>query len=263
MKICSIASGSSGNCLYVGSKDTNLLVDVGVTAKRIEQGLNGIDIKPDTLQGILVTHEHSDHIAGLNILARRYGIPIYGTYETLQAIQGKKAANPIPKELFKPIKADQAFQINDITVEPFSISHDASNPVCYTMQAEGHKVGVATDLGMYDEYIVEKLKDSDVLMVEANHDINMLMVGKYPYYLKQRILGQFGHLSNESSAGLISKLLNHKLRYVLLGHLSRENNMEELAFETVCYELTHQGCDLNRLKLSVAQREAPSPIVVL
>ena len=263
MKLCSIASGSSGNCIYVGSGQTNLLVDAGISAKRIENGLNGIDIKPDNVQGILITHEHSDHISGLGILARKYNIPIYATYETIQSIRKIKAIGNISEELFYFVKPNEPFEINDIVVEPFATSHDASNPVCYTMQSEGHKVGVATDLGKYDDYIISKLQDADLLMIEANHDVNMLMVGRYPYYLKQRILGDRGHLSNDSSADLISKLVNPRLQGVLLAHLSKENNYAELAFETVCCELTNRSCDFSSFNLSVARREEPSQMVVL
>jgi phosphoribosyl 1,2-cyclic phosphodiesterase len=148
-------------------------------------------------------------------------------------------------------------------VEPFSTSHDAANPVGYTMQSDGQKVGIATDLGKYDDYIVSKLEDSELLLVEANHDVNMLMVGKYPYYLKQRILGDRGHLSNETSAGLISKLINQKFQYILLAHLSKENNYEELAYETVCSELSIRGCSFSGLDLSVAHREQPSKMVTV
>lgn len=263
MKLCSIASGSSGNCIYVGSAKTNLLVDAGVSAKRIENGLNGIDILPDTLQGILITHEHSDHVSGLGILARRYHIPIYTTYETAYSISQMKSLGDIPQELFHFIRPDVAFQINDIMIEPFSTSHDASNPVCYTMQAEGHKVGVATDLGKYDAYIVSKLEDSDLLLIEANHDVNMLMVGKYPYYLKQRILGDRGHLSNDTSADLISRLISPRLQNIFLAHLSKENNYEELAYETVCCELASRGTNFSANKVSVAHRDQPSQMVMI
>jgi phosphoribosyl 1,2-cyclic phosphodiesterase len=263
MKLCSIASGSSGNCIYVGSKQTNLLVDAGISAKKIEYGLSGIDIRPDSLEGILITHEHSDHISGLGILARKYNIPIYATSETIAAIRRIKAIGEVEEGLFHPVKPQEAFRINDILVEPFAISHDASNPVCYTMSSEGHKIGIATDLGTYDDYIVNCLQDSDLLMIEANHDVNMLMVGRYPYYLKQRILGNRGHLSNDSSADLISRLLSPRLRYIQLAHLSKENNYEELAYETVCCELSGRGCDLSALNLSVAHRDVPSPLVLL
>ncbi|MFT4146883.1 MAG: MBL fold metallo-hydrolase [Mobilitalea sp.] len=263
MKLCSIASGSSGNCIYVGSDNTNLLVDVGISAKRIENGLNEIEIKPDTIQGILITHEHSDHIAGLGVLARRHNIPIYATYETSIAIQNMKGMSNMPPELYKYIKADETFFINDISIEPFSTSHDASNPVCYTLQSQGHKVGIATDLGKYDDYIVSKLINSEILYIEANHDVNMLMVGGYPYYLKQRILGDRGHLSNETSADLISKLIHPGLKSILLAHLSKENNYEELAYETVCCELVRRGNNPFAKNVRVAQREKPTEMVFI
>lgn len=263
MKLCSIASGSSGNCIYVGSQNTNLLVDAGISAKRIENGLNGIDIMPDTLQGILITHEHSDHVQGLGVLARRYHIPIYATYETASAITRIKSLGDIPEGLFHHITPNEPFLINDINVEPFSTSHDASDPVCYSMQSGGHKVGIATDLGKYDDYIISKLEDSELLFIEANHDVNMLMVGKYPYYLKQRILGDRGHLSNDTSADLISRLIHPRLKHILLAHLSKENNYEELAYETVCCELSKRGSDFSADKVSVAHREQPSRMVVI
>ena len=263
MKLCSIASGSSGNCIFVGSEETNLLVDAGISAKRIEYGLNQIDIKPDTIQGILVTHEHSDHVSGLGIMARRYHIPIYATYETAMAFRGNRYLGEIAEELINYVESDKTFMINDISIEPFSTSHDAANPVCYTMQIDDGKIGIATDLGKYDDYILSKLNGSDLLLIEANHDINMLMVGKYPYYLKQRILGDRGHLSNDSSAGLISKLLNGKTQQIILAHLSKENNYEELAYETVLCELTRLGTPLSDFKLSVAHRDAPSDMVII
>ncbi|MDF2486014.1 MAG: hypothetical protein K0R46_2182 [Herbinix sp.] len=263
MKLCSIASGSSGNCIYVGSQNTNLLVDAGVSAKRIENGLNGIDIMPDTIQGILITHEHSDHVSGLGILARRYHIPIYATYETACAIDQIKSLGDIPKELYHYVKPNETFMINDICVEPFSTSHDAVKPVCYTMQSEGHKIGVATDLGKYDDYIVSMLEGSELLFIEANHDVNMLMVGKYPYYLKQRILGDRGHLSNDSSANLINRLIHPKLQHIFLAHLSKENNYEELAYETVCCELSSRGSSFSAKNVSVAHREQPSLMAII
>jgi phosphoribosyl 1,2-cyclic phosphodiesterase len=263
MKFCSIASGSSGNCIYVGSNNTNLLVDAGVSAKRIENGLGDIDIRPDTIQGILITHEHSDHISGLGILARKYHIPIYATYETLGAIRNMKSSGDIPEELYNNINPNTTFYINDILIEPYSTSHDASNPVCYTMRSEGQKIGIATDLGKYDDYILSKLDSSELLYVEANHDVNMLMVGKYPYFLKQRILGDKGHLSNDTSADMISKLIHPNLKNIILAHLSKENNYEELAYETVCCELMNRGSDFSSDNISVAHRDRVSEVVLI
>ncbi|MDF2608855.1 MAG: hypothetical protein K0R92_329 [Lachnospiraceae bacterium] len=262
MNLCSIVSGSSGNCTFVGSKHTKLLIDAGVSCKRIENGLSSIEVNPEEIQGILITHEHSDHIAGLGTLSRRYHTPIYGTVETIHSILKTKNIGRISEELIHYVEPDVKFMINDITVEPFSISHDAANPVCYTFQADGHKVGMATDLGKYDDYIISKLESSEILLLEANHDVNMLMVGGYPYYLKQRILGDRGHLSNENSAKLISRLFHDKLKFISLAHLSKENNYEELAYETVRLELNQFMEDSKAGKiLSVARRDLPSEML--
>lgn len=262
MNLCSIASGSSGNCTFVGSKCTKLLVDAGVSGKRIENGLNSLEVSPEDIQGILITHEHADHIQGLGVLARRYHTPVYGTAETINAILKMNGIGRIPEELIHYVVPDMEFCINDITVEPFSTSHDASNPVCYTFKSEGHKVGMATDLGKYDDYIISKLTGSEILLLEANHDVNMLMVGGYPYYLKQRILGDRGHLSNENSARLICRLFHEKLKHITLAHLSKENNYEELAYETVRVELNRLTDDRNSdSMLSVAKRDVVSDML--
>lgn len=266
MRLCSLASGSSGNCTFIGSSHANILVDAGISGKRIEYGLNCIEIKPADLEGILITHEHSDHIQGIGVLARRYHTPIYGTRETLQAISRMKSMGEIPAELFRPVLPDEGFYINDIYVEPFHTSHDAVNPVCYTFASEGHKVGMATDLGVYNDYIISKLADSEILLLEANHDENMLLAGAYPYHLKQRILGDRGHLSNENSARLIGSILHEKVRYITLAHLSKENNFEDLAYETVRLELNNViqknafSLKVDRL-LSVAKRDLPSEML--
>jgi phosphoribosyl 1,2-cyclic phosphodiesterase len=262
MNLCSLASGSSGNCIYVGNQDTSILIDAGVSGKRVVAGLNSIDVNPEKLSAILITHEHSDHVSGVGVLARKYKVPIYATAETMNAILKTKNVGKIPEELLHMIEPDQSFLIDNITVEPFSISHDAANPVCYTFSENGHKIGMATDLGTFDDYIIEKLSGLEALLIEANHDINMLQVGAYPYYLKQRILGDRGHLSNENSGKLISKIMNSKLKHVFLGHLSQENNYAELAYETVKVEL-ESSVDMqkNQFKLCVANREEPSVLV--
>ncbi len=199
MRMCSIASGSSGNCIYIGTDATHLLVDVGISCKRTLEGLHQLGLTGKELDGILITHEHSDHISGLGVICRKFGIPIYATERTIAAIKKVSNLGAIEDSLFH---------------------------------------AVATDLGMYDEYTVESLKGMDVLLLEANHDIHMLQVGPYPYALKQRILGKRGHLSNELSGRLLSRLLHDKLRTVFLGHLSKENNLAELAYETVRLEIS-------------------------
>lgn len=238
MKMCSIASGSSGNCIYIGTEATHLLVDVGISCKKTVEGLNQLGLKGQDIDGILITHEHADHINGLGVMSRKFGIPIYATSGTIKAIKGIKSLGAIDEELFHEVNADEKMIVKDITVNPMRISHDAAQPVAYRFQYGGRKMAVVTDLGTYDEYTVESLKGMDALMLEANHDINMLQVGPYPYYLKQRILGKRGHLSNELSGKLLSRLLHDDLQAVCLGHLSKENNLTELAYETVRLEIT-------------------------
>ncbi len=262
MRLCSIASGSSGNCIYVGHASTHLLIDAGISGKRIEQGLCEIGVDPKSLGGILITHEHSDHIQGVGVLARKYQIPLYGTVETFCAMQkGKTSVGKIDQMLFQPVRPEEGFMIGEIKVHPFSVSHDAANPVAYSFTADGQKIGMATDLGVYTEKTVEHLMDSEILYLESNHDVNMLMVGSYPYYLKQRIIGDHGHLSNDLAAELLCKLHHNGLKHVVLAHLSKENNYPELAYETVKAELLMKVGEAAMPHLFVAPRDVPSEIV--
>ena len=265
MRLCSIASGSSGNCIYVGSDDTHLLVDTGISKKRIEEGLKELEIKGDEIDGILITHEHSDHIQGLGVFSRKYEVPIYATPGTIEGILSYSGLGKLPDGLLHPIHTDEPFNLGDITVDPFVISHDANEPSGYRMECGGKSVAVATDLGQYDEYTVEHLKNLDAVLLEANHDIHMLEVGGYPYYLKQRILGEKGHLSNELSGQLLCDILHDNLKHIVLGHLSKENNYARLAYETVKLEVTladndYKGEDLD---MFVAKRDTVSQIVTV
>lgn len=253
MRLCSISSGSDGNCIYIGGKDTNVLVDAGISGKKIEAGLGKIDVDPAKLDGIFITHEHGDHVAGVGVMARRYHIPIYSTVETIYAMLHTRNVGKIPVELLHYVEPDQKVSVKDMEVIPFSISHDAVNPVAYTFEENGHKIGVATDLGTYNDYVVDHLKESEVLLIEANHDVNMLQVGPYPYVLKQRILGKKGHLSNLLSANLVCDLVDDKVKHVILGHLSKENNFPDLAYETVKCELQDRGIPCKSNFLSVAK----------
>lgn len=263
MRLCSIASGSSGNCIYVGSEATHLLVDVGISGKRTEKGLNTLGITGKELDGILITHEHADHISGLGIIARRYGVPIYATGGTIAAIKNCRSLGAIDEGLFREVQEDKKLTIKDLTVNPMRISHDAAQPVAYRIGYGSRKVGICTDLGFYNDYTVECLKGMDALLIEANHDVNMLQVGPYPYYLKQRILGNRGHLSNENSGRLLSRILHDKLQAVLLGHLSRENNLPELAYEAVRMEITlgENPYHANDFPMMVAGRDEVSPVI--
>ena len=246
MDFCSIASGSSGNCIYVGSDQTSVLIDTGISRKRIVDGLHEIDRKPEELKGILITHEHSDHIKGLGVMSRKYHIPIYATAGTIDGIRNSTSLGQIDEDLFHTIRADGKFQIEDLEVEPFAISHDAAEPVAYRLDNGEKSVAVVTDLGYYDEKIVSHLKDLDGVLLESNHDIHMLQVGSYPYYL-------------------LCEILNDRIKTILLGHLSRENNYEALAYETVCAEVTlgDNPYKAGDFPIAVAARDHISPLYAL
>lgn len=263
MRLCSIASGSSGNCIYAGTETTHILVDVGISGKRTEQGLNTLGLTCKDIDGVFITHEHIDHISGLGVIARKHEIPIYATKGTIEAIKKTKSVGAIDEELFCPVNADEKLTVKDMTLNPMQISHDAAEPVAYRISHGNKKVAVITDLGTYNDYTVECLKGMDALLLEANHDVNMLQVGPYPYYLKQRILGNRGHLSNELSGRLLSALLHDKMQAVVLGHLSKENNLPELAYETVRLEITMADNEYKAadFPISVAKRSEASQVI--
>lgn len=261
--MCSIASGSSGNCIYVGSDATHLLIDAGISGKRTEAGLEELGISGRDLDGIFITHEHADHISGLKVLARKYEIPLYATRGTIDAIKKMKSGGEIDYDLWVEVKEDQRLTLKDLTVYPLRISHDAAQPVAYRIGYGNRRVAVCTDLGEYNDYTVECLKGLDAILLEANHDVNMLQVGPYPYPLKQRILGKRGHLSNENSGRLLSRILHDGMKYISLGHLSQENNLPELAYEAVRMEITlgDNPYRAEDFQIQVARRSEISPVM--
>lgn len=261
--MCSIASGSSGNCIFIGSESTNLLVDCGISGKRIENGLRECGVEPQNLNGILITHEHIDHISGLGVMIRRYQKPVYATKGTIEAIKRVKTLGDLSKAQFIPIQAEQEFQIGDIEVCPVPIWHDAAEPVAYRFDKEEQSIGILTDSGTFDQTIVDKMQGLSALLLEANHDIHMLQAGSYPYYLKRRIMGEQGHLSNELSGRLLNQLLSDKMQVVVLGHLSKENNYPDLAYEAVRLEVDladtpYQASDFT---MYVAKRDDVSELI--
>ena len=265
MRVCSIASGSSGNCIYIGDEATHILVDTGISKKRIEEGLSALDIKGDELNGILITHEHIDHVQGLGVFCRKYDVPVYATGGTIAGIRRLKSLGKLPEGLFHEIKIDENFQIGDMQIQPFAISHDANEPSGYRLENGRKAAAVATDLGKYDDYIVENLKNLNAVVLEANHDIHMLEVGPYPYPLKQRVMGDKGHLSNELSGRLLCDILHDNLQSVVLGHLSKENNYAELAYETVKLEISMGDNPYSgeEIPIIVAKRDTISDIVTI
>ena len=262
MQLYSIASGSSGNCIYLGEEDGGILIDAGISRKRIVTGLERKGLSLDDIKAIFITHEHSDHISGLGPVLRKNPIPVYATADTVSAIWEKTNMNNISPELFHSIRPEEEIEAGEMLVRPFSISHDAVDPVCYTVEKQGKRAAVATDMGCFDDTIIRVLGQCDSVLIEANHDINMLQVGPYPYSLKMRILGNKGHLSNTSCADLIKEILHKDLKHLVLGHLSRENNFPQLAYSTVLDELekTETWGTLDT-RLMVASRDEPTELL--
>lgn len=260
MRMCSIASGSSGNCIYVGDENTHILIDAGISKKAIEAGLQQLELAGSDLKGIFITHEHSDHVKGLGVMARKYGIPMYGTRATLEAVKGISSLGKIDEGLFYAIEPDKEFQLDSLTIRPFRVSHDGAAPVAYRVEQGDKSMAVATDLGTYTDYTIENLTGLDAILLEANHDVRMLQTGSYPYPLKQRILGNYGHLCNEMSGRLLDSILSDKMKRIFLGHLSKENNYPELAYESVRMEVNMSDSEFKAedFRMSVARRSEPS-----
>ncbi len=241
MKICSLSSGSDGNCVLVRSECTNILIDAGISGKKIIERLSDLGISPDDIDALLVTHEHTDHIKSVGVLARKPGVQIFGSQGTIDAcLYGKNSIGKVNMSLINIIEYDKPFMVGDILVTPFRITHDAKEPTAYTFTKGSEKIGFATDLGFTNDYIKKHLLGSQVLYIESNHDVQMLEVGSYPFALKERIKSEFGHLSNESCAKFIVDICKSQdvhIKDVILAHLSEENNFPELAYETTMAEM--------------------------
>lgn len=262
MKICSLASGSSGNCVYIGDGENHILIDAGISGKRIKLGLEAIGVDIKDIKALLITHEHSDHISGVGVLSRKYKMPIYSKAKTLKALLKIRSVGMIDPDLLRPLEADKPFNVGDIQIMPFATTHDAVDPLCYTFTQGDKKIGFATDLGSYNDYIKEHLSGANALYLEANHDVRMLEVGPYPFFLKQRILSDLGHLSNDLSADLICELYHESLTHIILGHLSHENNMPDVAHATVKHEIDRRiELSEKELIVHVARRSENSELV--
>lgn len=261
LKFCSLYSGSSGNCLFVDSNNTKILIDCGTSGKKITTALASINSSIEEIDAILVTHEHSDHIQSLGLISNKYNIPVYANFETWNAMESQK--KKISENNINIFENDKDFYLKDLTIHPFSTPHDAANPCGFNIHNGKRKLSIATDLGHMDNEILENLKDSSFLLLESNYDPEILKLSKYPYSLKERIFGPKGHLSNLTAGKTISTLINKNLKSVMLGHLSKENNFPELAYQTVLNELIESNVDTNTISLNVASRNAPSNIITV
>lgn len=255
MYFCPLFSGSNGNCLFVQYGSTRLLIDAGKSGKMIADALQSIGADPQSVSGLLITHEHSDHILGAGILARRYGIPIYATRETWMAMEDK--VKKIPPETRREINGGDEFLLGDIGVSAFSIPHDAADPVGYRLWGGRTSISTATDLGCFTPEVFSQIRGSDMILLESNHDPEMLKQNpRYSAALKKRILGNLGHLSNEACGEALIRLINGGTKTILLGHLSGENNTPELALSVSTRMAEREGiCPGRDINLDVARRD--------
>ena len=251
----SLVSGSSGNCHVVSDGKTTLLIDCGLSASRLSELLESVGVSPRDLSAILITHEHSDHIKGAGVVSKKYGLPVFATCGTHSAMK----VCDIPEDNIKYISPDKTFEIGTIGVNAFSIPHDAAEPVGYSFFLGNKKLSVATDMGYMNDYILDSLKGSTAVILESNHDIEMLKNGRYPEYLKRRILGNFGHLSNAAAADTALKLLESGTRHIMLAHLSADNNTPKTAImETAELAIANGITPGKDFSLAVANRFMPT-----
>ncbi len=259
---CSLYSGSSGNSLFVETENTKLLIDAGVSSRKIENALLDMNIEPSSLDGILITHEHSDHVQGLGTFSKKFDLPVFVNQETLDAMP--KQRDKINGNNIKTFKVSDKFSIKDLDIKPFSIPHDAINPCGFNIWKDDKKISIATDIGHMTNDILKSLEESLFVMLESNYDPEVLRCSSYPFPLKSRIAGPTGHLSNEMAGKTISYLLQSGLKNAMLGHLSKESNFPELAYQTVMDELIgNSSFTANSIGLNVASRDCSSKLITI
>lgn len=259
MKFCSLYSGSSGNSIFVASQNAKILIDAGLPGKHIEEALVKIGESPKDIDGIFVTHEHIDHVKGVGVLSRKYDIPVYANEPTWKCML--KSVGKIKEHNIKIID-ENSICIKDLDVVGYEIPHDAAKPTGYSVICKDKKVCVATDLGYFSAQVKEQLVDADVILLESNHDVEMLKFGPYPYSLKRRILSNIGHLSNEDCGKAIIDIMGYKRKTIVLGHLSKTNNYPDLAFKTVVNTLNDGGIKMKKdIDITMAKRDMPSSYI--
>ena len=263
ISVTMLASGSRGNCAIVSSSRTKILVDAGLSCRETFKRMKAQGDDPHSLAAILITHEHCDHIYGLATLGKKLRIPVFMTCATHQAwaraLRNEKGEKP-HLEKFERFESGHRFQVGDIEVKPFTIPHDAADPVGFTFRAEGIKVGVATDLGYLPVSVRDHLRGCDVLVLESNHDLEMLRVGPYPWSVKQRVMSRVGHLSNDALADFFSGDYDNSAAFVVLAHLSEHNNHPEIARREAEKALAARGGLFQNRVLLASQTEALEPI---
>jgi len=256
MEFSTIASGSSGNCIYIKGGNTRILVDVGCSMKLIKTSLSQFDTSIEEIEAILVTHEHSDHVSRVAQLSRRYAIPVYASALTWENLPFYNDYFPSDRHIF-----DYGMEIGDVALDFFRLSHDAVQPVGMIFEQGGQHIGLVTDTGIVTEAMYRQLTNMDGLIIESNHDLSLLRYGPYPAYLKKRVASELGHLSNTQTAEALCRLVGPLTRQVILAHLSETNNRPELALDEVCRVL-EVSCP-EKTAVSVAPRKAAHPLIIL
>jgi len=237
MRYCSLSSGSKGNSAIFSAKGTHIMIDAGISTKRLAEGVSAFGLTPNDIAGILITHEHSDHVSGLRVFSEKYRIPVYMNEKTSNAAESLG----LDMRLVRIFRTNEDFYIRDLCINAVPISHDAAEPVGYCIECGGRKVSFFTDLGHMPASIINAAMGSELVVLEANHDVEMLKNGRYPYYLKKRILGKRGHLSNDECASAAVELVTGGVSRIVLAHMSDENNRPELARDTVCASFREAG----------------------
>lgn len=255
LKFCVLASGSKGNATYVSDGKTHLLIDAGLSVKELEKRLEAVGVSLRDIDAVLITHEHTDHVRGLEVIDKKYALPVYINRLTYESLKSKAGS----KERVSFFKTNQDFSVGDFCVHPFRVMHDGSEPVGFTLKNQGIKIGIATDFGYVTKDVTKRLKGSNILAVEANHDLRMLHSSRRPAYLKQRIRGRRGHLSNTECAGLIESLLHDDLHYLFLTHLSSECNHPKIALDATHEIFMKNG--YHRVSLNLTFQEKVSRMI--
>lgn len=254
MKIASIASGSNGNCYYIENDDDAILIDAGVSAKQIVERMSRLGLALSKVRGVFISHEHSDHIRGIDVFSRKHSVPVFMTQKT-HASSGRYIKDR-PVNFFSPGKP---VELGCLRVHPFLKSHDAAEPCSFSVSSGSRSVAVLTDIGLQCENVIDHLRNADAIFLESNYDDHMLKTGPYPSYLKKRIASNVGHLSNTQAAGLALEYASARLKHIFLSHLSANNNTPELAMKTFM-QITERRSDL-KLEVRIASREKESSIV--
>ena len=254
LRVCVLASGSKGNSTLVATESTRLLIDVGLSRRETYARLAAVEEPSDRFDAILISHEHADHVSGLRVLAADLKIPVYLTDPTREAIAWGDGMGP-----FETIVPGRRFAVGDIEVTPFSISHDAVDPVAFTLESQGLKVGVVTDLGYVHEVVKQRVKGCHCLIFESNHDLDMLKVGPYPWHVKQRVMSRQGHLSNNATAGFLTEEFDGTAQILVLAHLSETNNHPEIARLSAEQALA-QRARLECIQLHLASQTRPTEV---